>query len=350
MALLKAWERNAAHLKQALRVGVAALLCLYITRWLGLVPGYWAAISSIIVLQSHVGATIKASLGRLVATAIGAIVGAVMIALLGNSYLSVALAITLAVLCCIPQRLRDSYRLAGSTVVSIMLSTKFHSPWETAAERFAEVALGILVALVVARSLWPSHARNQLRKEIQQAFAELYTIYKAVVDRFRNGTTILTEEMLSNIRASMLRIRELRQQTSYEQDDVQFPEEVIAAVFGHLRLVRQAVDGMELATRVENKGTLQNTAEPELEQLLNATSTAFEEIASNLWKLKNKTAFAGLSESIDALDRKVSSIVFSDLTTQYSIDDVLAFHGFIVSLRSLTQELSLLGQELIHSS
>jgi uncharacterized membrane protein YccC len=346
MVVVSAWERNAGHFKQALRTGIAALLCLYITKFLGLKQGYWAAISAIIVLQSHMGATVKASLGRLMATAIGAVIGAILVSFEGNSYLSVAVAITLAILCCTPQRLRDGYRLAGSTVISIMFGTKFDSPWATALERFVEVSMGIVVALIVAKALWPSHARQQLRKEIQQAFSELYVLFNAVIDRYRNHAAPLIDEILNKIRETGRRVHELRQQAEYEPDDVQFPSELIAATIGHLRLVRQAVDGLELAARESSADIFQHTAEPELEKLLKEISSAFEQLANRLWMLDKTFDFSTVSNSVDALDQRVSAIALSAVLSEYPISDVLRFHSFIVSLRSLALELSLTGQQL----
>jgi uncharacterized membrane protein YgaE (UPF0421/DUF939 family) len=341
MAFSTVWERNSGHFKQALRTGLAALICLYITKLLGLSQGYWAAVSSIIVLQSHMGATIKASGARLAATAIGAFVGALLAVIEGNSYLAVALAITLAILCCTPQRLRDGYRLAGATVVSTMLGTKFQSPWGTALERFIEVSLGIIVALILAKILWPSHARQQLRDEIQTAFSDLYSLYKAVIDRYLNKADQPLDEFLSAVRKSIRAIHETRQQAKYEPDGLQLPNELISPVIGHLRLVRQAVEGMELATRSSSNDTFQKLAGPELERLLSENSKNFEFIANSLWKLEQPLDSRPLTDAITALDNKVASIAQS-----HPISEIQRFDSFLVSLRSLADELVLTSQQV----
>jgi uncharacterized membrane protein YccC len=346
MSFLNIWDRNASHFKQAIRTGVAALLCLYITKALGLTQGLWAAISSIIVLQSHMGATVKASVGRFLATAVGALVGAIVVSFEGNNYVSVAAAITIAVLCCTPQRLRDGYRLAGSTVISIMLGNKSQSPWFVATERFIEVSLGILIALIVAKTMWPSRARLQLRKEIQQGFTALNLVFKTVLDRYRNGTNPSMDDLLANVRASGRSLYELRQQAGYERADAEFTDQLIVEIIGHLRLIRQAVDGMELATRAGGESQFQRTADPELEQALNVTSIAFEKLSTELWTLADASAFSELLEPLYALEKKVSTTSFSLAASEYPSDDVMRFHAFIVSLRSLAQELSLTGQLL----
>jgi uncharacterized membrane protein YgaE (UPF0421/DUF939 family) len=341
-------KRSAGHCKQAIKTGVAALLCLYITKLLGLSQGYWAAISSIIVLQSHMGATIKASVGRLMATALGAMVGAIFVALLGSGYLSVAAAITVAALFCIPKRLRDSYRLAGATVVSVMLSTKFTSPWATALERFVEVALGIVVALLIARTMWPSKARQQLREEIQQGFVKLFALFRAVIDRYRLNATLSTEELAARVRGSGRRIHELRQQAIYEPDDEQFPNESIQPTIVHFRMVRQSIEALELSTRDSTNDIFQRNFEPELEQLLSQISLAFEQLTSKLLAPDKSFDSTALTQALEALDQKTSAIATSATSADYRIADVLHFHSFLVSLRSLAVELSLTGQQLIN--
>src|SRR5260370_40944127 len=68
------WERTGL-LIHAGRTALAASLCWWLALRLGLHDGYWGAISAIIVLQSNVGATIKASRDRILGTIIGAVFG-----------------------------------------------------------------------------------------------------------------------------------------------------------------------------------------------------------------------------------------------------------------------------------
>jgi uncharacterized membrane protein YgaE (UPF0421/DUF939 family) len=335
---------NTGHCIQALKTGIAALLCLYITQCFGLTQGYWAAISSIIVLQSHMGATIKASLGRLMATAIGAAIGAAFFAAFGKSYLCVSIAIALAAVLCASRHLRDSYRLAGSTVMIVMFSAQFNTPWMTAMERFIEVSLGILVALVVSKFLWPSRARQQLRTEIEQCTGNLFALYKAIIERDEQTAPLLLDELGSNVRKSFRRIHELRQHAIYEQNDVHFSNEMIAAAVSHLRMIRQSVESLELATRECPKSTFQASFEPELDQLLSNISSSFEKLTSAMAMPDENFDASAITEAVEALDRKTSANSDSAIFVDFPVSDVLHFHSFLVSLRSLAVELSYVAQ------
>jgi len=138
------------RIELAVATGIAGALSLYAARFLKLPQGYWAAISSFIVLQSNVAATLSAARGRMIGTAIGAVIGAIFVRYVGSHPLWLGLAVVLTVLLCQGLGLEDSYRLACVTVAIVMIVNSANSAWVTAGDRFLEVSLGIIVALVVA--------------------------------------------------------------------------------------------------------------------------------------------------------------------------------------------------------
>jgi len=142
-----------ARFELAIATGIAGVVSLYAARVLQLPQAYWAAISSFIVLQSNIAGTLGAARNRLVGTAIGAVIGALSVRYLGAHPLWLGLAAVLTVLICQALGLEDSYRLACVTVAIVMLISPMHSAWVTAAYRFLEVALGIMVAVAIAAIL-----------------------------------------------------------------------------------------------------------------------------------------------------------------------------------------------------
>jgi uncharacterized membrane protein YgaE (UPF0421/DUF939 family) len=134
-------------LKQAVKTAAAALISLYCSRFLKLPEGYWAAISAIIVLQSDLESTLRASVNRLAGTAIGAVVGAGVSVYFSEQFWIFGLALMLAMLICALLDQWESYRFAGVTVAIVMLIPHRASPWIVGMHRFAEISLGIVVAL-----------------------------------------------------------------------------------------------------------------------------------------------------------------------------------------------------------
>lgn len=162
---------NVEKLAQALRIGAAGILSIYVAGLVRLPQGYWAAISAFVVLGSNVKTTVRASGERLVGTAIGALAGAVFAYFWGSHLLWFGVAATLTVLLCELFGLGQSYRLACVTVAIVMMINRTASPWSTALNRFLEVALGILIALILS-AVPPGRAVEMARPELHRPVHE----------------------------------------------------------------------------------------------------------------------------------------------------------------------------------
>jgi uncharacterized membrane protein YccC len=155
---LWAWdEKNLPSIAHAIRTAVAATASVLIARLVQMPEAYWAAIATLVVMQSTLGATLTLSLERIVATAVGASVGALEANFFGANLVAFALAIVLIGLLSIAFRLeKTAYRYASITLAIIVLIPRSSPAWTIALHRFLEVSVGIIVALAVV-ALWPEH-------------------------------------------------------------------------------------------------------------------------------------------------------------------------------------------------
>jgi uncharacterized membrane protein YccC len=149
------WKReNLPTIQDAIRTSVAATLSVLVARLLGLPEAYWAAMATLVVMQSTFGATLTLSLQRLVANAVGASVGAVEANFFGANLVVFAVAIVLIGLLSIAFRLeKTASRYAIMTLTIIVLIPRAGAPWTIAMHRFFEVSVGIIVALAVV-AIW----------------------------------------------------------------------------------------------------------------------------------------------------------------------------------------------------
>ena len=155
---LPAWDKkNLPSITHSIRTAVAATASVIIARFVQMPEAYWAAIATLVVMQSTLGATLNLSVERIVATAVGASVGAIEANFFGANLIAFALAIVLLGLLSIAFRLqKTAYRYASITLAIIVLIPRSAAPWITALHRFIEVSVGIIVALAVV-ALWPEH-------------------------------------------------------------------------------------------------------------------------------------------------------------------------------------------------
>jgi uncharacterized membrane protein YccC len=157
---LWSWKKeNLPSLSHAFRTMVAATISILLGRLVGLPEAYWAAIATVVVMQSPVGDTVPLAIERIVASALGASVGAIESTYFSANLFVFALAMLLLGVISFVLRLEKvGYSYACITLVIIVLIPRAEAPWIAGAHRFAEVSLGILVALGVV-AIWRGERR-----------------------------------------------------------------------------------------------------------------------------------------------------------------------------------------------
>src|SRR5437879_7071263 len=134
---LWAWDKkNLPSIAHAIRTAVAASVSVLIARLVQMPEAYWAAIATLVVMQSTLGATLTLSIERIVATAVGASVGALEANFFGGSLIAFAVAIVLIGLLSIAFRLeKTAYRYASITLAIIVVIPVSAPAWIIALHR-----------------------------------------------------------------------------------------------------------------------------------------------------------------------------------------------------------------------
>ena len=139
----------------SVRTAVAAVASLLTARLFRLPASYWAPITTLVIVQSSLGAALKVSAQRFVGTTLGAVVGAIVATYFGPRVLVFGIGIfVLGILCAVVRTDRPAYRFAGLTLAIVLLIPRTEPAWRYAFYRFAEVSIGIAVALILAL-VWP---------------------------------------------------------------------------------------------------------------------------------------------------------------------------------------------------
>jgi uncharacterized membrane protein YgaE (UPF0421/DUF939 family) len=144
------------------RTALAAVASFLIARLLRMPEAYWAAISTIIVMQSTLGAALTVSWQRFAGTVLGAATGALLSSYFQSNLAIFGVGVFLLGLACAILRLATAYRFAGVTLAIVMLIVRDRPAWVVAEHRFVEVAVGIAVGLVVT-AIWPTRQSNTRR-------------------------------------------------------------------------------------------------------------------------------------------------------------------------------------------
>ena len=156
---LWSWQKeNLPSIQHSLRTALAATASVIVARLVQMPEAYWAAIATLVVMQSSLGATLTLSIERVAATALGASVGAVVANYFGANLAAFMLAIFFIGLLSFGFRLeKTAYRYASVTLTIIVLIPRTNPAWIVALHRFIEVSVGIIVALAVV-AFWPERS------------------------------------------------------------------------------------------------------------------------------------------------------------------------------------------------
>jgi uncharacterized membrane protein YgaE (UPF0421/DUF939 family) len=158
------WERaNLPSVNHSARTAVAAAVSFVIARLFRLPEAYWAAIATVVVMESTWRATLASSVQRIVATALGACAGALAATYFGASALAFGIsAFLLGLFCWLARLEKGAYRYACVTLAIVMLVPRLTTPWAGAVHRFFEVSLGIAVALGMT-ALWSERESGRIQ-------------------------------------------------------------------------------------------------------------------------------------------------------------------------------------------
>jgi uncharacterized membrane protein YccC len=153
-AAVRSWSGwpTVAH---AIRTAAAAVISLLVARLARLPETYWAAVTTLVVTQSSLGAALKISANRLIGTAIGAAMAALFAIYFPPRLVWYGVGIfLLGLVCSVTRASRAAYPLGGVAFTIVLLISHTEPPWHVAVHRFSEVSIGIVVAVLLT-VVWP---------------------------------------------------------------------------------------------------------------------------------------------------------------------------------------------------
>lgn len=172
------------RLVHSLKTAIALLFGLLVSYFFKLpLQGQWVLISILVVMcaQSRVGAILQKSYMRFLGTVIGAIVASLTLWLVYPNVVCTTLILCVATvlfsyIADSPSAWSEVGPLGAVTLVVIVVAQ--NPSFSTVISRFLEINLGISIALLVSRFIWPLHSRTQLRYILIHTLDELKNLAK----------------------------------------------------------------------------------------------------------------------------------------------------------------------------
>ena len=177
--LLLALTSRSLPARHGLRMGTAAAVAVWLSFALDITHGYWATITTLIVLQPYTGATMRKTLQRVGGTVLGGVLAAAL-AVAARTKLAIAgimVPFPVAAVAVLP--LNSAVFVLLLTPVFVLLAEPHPGDWTLAGLRAVNTVLGGLIALAAAQLLWPVHELATYARQLADLFRELRALLAA---------------------------------------------------------------------------------------------------------------------------------------------------------------------------
>lgn len=336
--------------KVALRNGIAASIAWFAAGGFSellphpnpVISSLWCVLTTLLVLQAHLGGTYRAAWMRFLGLAVGTIIGAVLATYFGADTITLGVSITGTVLICSLFNLKEAYRIAVSTVAVIMIllpANPESTPWQFSLYRFMDSCLGIIVAVFVAHTIMPYRARNKLRQSLAEAMIDLGRLYRLVV---------FSEEPNDNQkRATLMLIKEVDQILYQNRQTLEDSRAELITKSAHVEdwtlLVRQMDDLFELVLSMRHtyRPNIRKIFDSELyyqmQNVIEKISISFQDISTMLETGHWTSNLPDLGLHLSELKEELSRFRSRSKTEEFKLEDVEGFFVFFYNLKSILE-------------
>ena len=355
------WMKNlllATEAKEAFKTGLAASISLAIglafahvyERPDTLVSGLWCVMASIVVMQAHLGGTYKAAWIRFLGVLIGSIAGAVLIDQLGSSPVSLGISVFFTIILCALLNIKDSFRIAAmsTAVIIVMGGTHPINPWTFSFYRFVDSCIGILVAIAVARLLWPEKAAESIRKNIAKTLNLLSKYFRLAVDfeSEKQTSEAIVIPLFDEIINLLDENRDYRDEAQIELFDKVALREHWSLITDQLESIFEAIDNLKHVNKETISKILDDGLANQLAIVIERTELAFGSLERMIMLETPITDLMELDETIKDLNKELLRFRGTRTTRKFSLEDVESFFVFFYNLRSIAEALIKLESQI----
>ena len=252
------WFRN------SVRGAVGLAIAVFIAQRTGLQHAFWVVLGTLSVLRSNALATGSSIVSALAGTAVGLLVGAVLVIAIGTHEAVLWGVLPPAVLLAAyaPRAISFAAGQAGFTVVLFILFNLIQpTGWQVGLVRIEDVAIGFAISLGVGLLFWPRGAASLLRENLATAYARSADYVVAMARQLIDGR--VSPEGAG--RASGLAVHELddafRQYLADRSATKMDVENVATLVAGAARVRRAAQSLSDLGSMVEGNSSMERCGE-----------------------------------------------------------------------------------------
>jgi uncharacterized membrane protein YccC len=237
--------------------GLAAAV--YIAQRTGVQHGFWVVLGTLSVLRSNALGTGWSILSALGGTAVGIVVGALLVIGIGTheAVLWGVLPVAVLLAAYAPRAISFAAGQAGFTVVLFILFNLIQPVgWKVGLVRVEDVAIGFAISLGVGLLFWPRGAGALLREDLATAYARSAEYVLATTRQLIEGRTSEEADRAGReAEAAMHRLDDAFRQYLAEREATTMNVEDVGALVGGAARVRRAAQSLAALGRMADSET-----------------------------------------------------------------------------------------------
>jgi hypothetical protein len=262
------WFQNSA------RGAVGLAIAVYIAQRSGLQHSFWVVLGTLSVLRSNALGTGWSVLSALAGTAVGIVIGALLVIAIGTHepILWAVFPVAILLAAYAPRAISFAAGQAGFTVVLFVLFNLIQPVgWKVGLVRVEDVAIGFAISLGVGLLFWPRGAGAVLRGDLAASYARGADHVVATAHRIIDGgKAASTSGTARAADAALHRLDDAFRQYLTERSATGFNVEDVAVFVGGAARVRRAAHSLSSLARIADDGPRLEPCGANLERELHA--------------------------------------------------------------------------------
>jgi uncharacterized membrane protein YccC len=336
--------RHRGELRLGLRITVAGLLAFALAHLLDLRQGYWAVLTSVIVVQGNVGGSLKAATDRLIGTLGGGGYGVLVAILIPQGdplWRGVALALLLVPLA-VAAALRPGLRVAPVTAIIVLLGSTSQAIGllPSAIERVIEIALGSAVAFGVSLMVLPTRAHAQVAEAAADALELLADLAPVLLGGLSQpAEPAKVQQIYRRIRAALAKLETFAEEARRERASLLTEEADPEPVLRTICRLRHDFVMIDRATREPLAQSVADPLLPSLGELTAALGTFLRGAARAFRERRPPPALEEFHGTLTTYHAAMAGIRREGLTRELADDATARIFGLAFALEQLGRDL-----------
>lgn len=202
---------------RVLKTGLAVVLALYITKWLGLEPPVFAAIAATFTIQPSIYRSWKQVMEQFQANTLGAIIAVSSIYLFGNSPIVIGLVMVIVIIISLKLKMDGSISLTLITVL-VMMSSQEYQGIVAAGNKFIIVLVGMGSAFLVNLIISPPNYNKNFTEKMDSSFRTMSLLIRTAISNELTEKTF--QDQWSQLKKDVSKLEDLYKILDEEREKI----------------------------------------------------------------------------------------------------------------------------------